>query len=186
MGWCSALLCSALLCSALLFHQLRGPSQSPSIVSQSVEDASLTGLLDVSASRVSLGVISRSERASGTLNVLNAGQAAVAVQRVETSCPCVTVVPSQFELRASERLSLTINFDPADETDFTGGLSVRVTAFSGGGLIAFQIVVELEVRSQSETQNQKQPAHSVSQLNDAAVDLAKFPRWRASSQSIWV
>jgi hypothetical protein len=52
-------------------------------------------------------------------------------------------LPSSFEAGAER--SLTITFDPKDEPDFRGRLSIELTGFSDFGIVLFEGRVDVTV-----------------------------------------
>ncbi len=98
--------------------------------------------------RLSLGVVAAGQRAKATLNVTNLGRDSVVVDRIETGCPCLTVTPSSIRLMPGETGALAVDFDPAAEPDFRGGLVIDITGYSGGKAV-FRTQTRLRVISGS-------------------------------------
>ncbi len=75
---------------------------------------------------------------------MNRGSRPILVQRIETSCPCLTIEPRSLTVGSGEKQVLGLAFDPSGDLDFRGGLAIEVTGFAGGA-VAFQTLVKLEV-----------------------------------------
>ena len=97
------------------------------------------------AERVSLGVVRRDRTSRVTLLLKNQSARPLAVERIETSCPCVTVGPKVVRLAPGRVVKLTAVLDPSEEPDFRGPLSVSVVG-RGGGRCLFRTWVDAEVR----------------------------------------
>jgi hypothetical protein len=69
------------------------------------------------------------------------------IERIEASCPCVKVSPTQIVLGPGETKSLMITFDPSIEAGFRGRLSVDLTGLGESGRLCFRTRVELEIRT---------------------------------------
>jgi hypothetical protein len=72
----------------------------------------------------------------------------VAVERIETSCPCLQVDPKSLQIGPGERISLRVTFDPSHDPDFRGGLAIDVTGYTKDGSIVFRRRVDLDVRDE--------------------------------------
>ncbi len=68
------------------------------------------------------------------------------MQRIETSCPCLTTTPGPIWIGRGECKVLAVEFDPSQESDFRGSLAIDVTGYDGDA-VAFHTLVELEVRT---------------------------------------
>ena len=76
---------------------------------------------------------------------MNHGSKPVSIERIETSCPCLTITPGSFRIGPGEKKGAAVEFDPSAEPDFRGGLSIDVTGYAAGG-VAFHTLVRLEVK----------------------------------------
>ena len=146
--------CFALLCFAPIFSQAY-PTRS-----DAAGAAAMRLSLEVGPNRISR-VWSKASPRDATLSILNSGSESVTVARIETSCPCVTIAPSQITVAPSARALLLVAFDPSGEPDFRGGLSIRVTGYLTGDIVAFSTLVDLEVRAERPVQRDK--SHKVAQ-----------------------
>jgi Protein of unknown function (DUF1573) len=104
--------------------------------------------LKINPDPVSLGVIDRGQKAKAAFTLVNHGSQPVAIERIETSCPCLTTTPGSIRVSPGERMVLAVEFDPSAEPDFRGGLSIDVTGYSGDR-VAFHTLVNLDVRADS-------------------------------------
>jgi hypothetical protein len=79
------------------------------------------------------------------LTLRNVSAEAISIDRVETSCSCVSVSPLPARVEAGSERALTVAFDPAEEPDFRGGLSVDVTGHGPAGDVVFRTRVDLDI-----------------------------------------
>jgi hypothetical protein len=113
-----------------------------------------TGRLIVGPKPVlSLGTLAPGQSASGRMSLRNTSASAVTVARIDTSCPCVRVAPLTTRIDSGTEATLTVAFDPTEEPDFRGGLSVELTGFDVGGFILFKARVDLDIRTAPATPN---------------------------------
>jgi hypothetical protein len=80
-------------------------------------------------------VVGAGQKAKANLSVTNHGQEPVAVDRIETGCPCLTVTPSSIRLMPDETGAVAVEFDPSSEPDFRGGLAVDITGYADAGVV---------------------------------------------------
>ncbi len=102
--------------------------------------------LEINPDPTELGVLKSSQQAESQVVLRNPGRGPIVIGRIETSCPCVRVAPGMFPVGPGEAKSLAVRFDPSDEPDFRGELSVIVTGYDGEARVAFANRVNLEVR----------------------------------------
>ena len=67
------------------------------------------------------------------------------IDRVESSCPCVRVTPTVASLEPGVIATLDVAFDPSEDPDFHGSLSVRLEGYSGRRL-AFTTRAKIHVK----------------------------------------
>jgi len=103
--------------------------------------------LETSPEPVSLGVLSRGQKAVASFAITNRSERAFAIDRVVTSCPCLVVKPPATVIGPLETKTVAVEFDPTDEPDFVGGLSIDVTGYAHGA-IAFRTRANLEVTAE--------------------------------------
>ena len=122
----------------------------PSPIAQAKVDASpvmsSTIPLEIKPDPSELGVLKRGQQAESQIEVRNPGPSPFAIGHIETSCPCVRFAPGMFQVGPGEVKRLAVRFDPSDEPDFRGGLSVVVRGYDDVGQTAFETRVNLEVR----------------------------------------
>jgi hypothetical protein len=124
--------------------------------------------LAISPDPISLGTLDPGQSASAKLTLRNSGQCPVTVATVHTSCPCINVSGQPAYIGPGLTVSLTVEFDPAQEPDFRGGLSIDVFGRDPPGELVFQTHVRLEVRGQPAKPIDKPPAGRVSFLERGA------------------
>jgi len=103
---------------------------------------------EVSPSLVSLGILAPGQPAGARFLLRNPGPHTVSVERVKTSCPCLRVEAAPFIVGPGGSAELVARFDPADDPDFRGGLSIEVTGLSPAGEAEFRVQVDLEVQAE--------------------------------------
>jgi hypothetical protein len=103
--------------------------------------------LVVEAPPLTLGALSPGESAQAALRVRNGGSDTVRIERVETSCPCVSVNPSRATVKPGCTAELTVAFDAEHSPDFRGPLRVAVLGRGPDDRVAFQTAVDLSVES---------------------------------------
>jgi Protein of unknown function (DUF1573) len=148
LGVCAAL--SATLVLAVATLSILGPSTS-NHTPPPVNLASSVGShfpLEISPDPVLLGVVDRGQKAKAPFTLVNHGSQPVTVDRIETSCPCLTATPGSIRISPGERKVLAVEFDPSAEPDFRGGLSIDVTGYEGERE-TFHTHVNLNVRAES-------------------------------------
>lgn len=104
-------------------------------------------LIVVPPGPISLGALPPGRPARGRLTLKNESAEAISIDRVETSCPCLSVLPLPARVEAGSERSLTVAFDPTAEPDFRGGLAVELTGRGSAGTILFGTRVDLDVTS---------------------------------------
>jgi len=102
----------------------------------------------VDPSWIDLGSLPPGRTASSTLtlSLMRPGSAKVTVVRVETGCPCVKFSTLPAEIGEGRPARLRVTFDPAEEPDFRGNLSVPVTGTTRDGSTAFRSTVAVAVQ----------------------------------------
>ena len=105
-------------------------------------------LLEISPSQIYFGVLRPGQSARAVMAERNPSSNPLAIDRIETSCPCVKVSPTRVELGPGETKHLTLTFDPSAEPGFRGGLSVDVAGFGYDEIVLFRSRVNVEVSSQ--------------------------------------
>lgn len=95
---------------------------------------------------VDLGVIERGRPAEGSVLLQNNLSQPLALDRVNTSCPCIRFAPVPVTIGGGEAATLAVKFDPASDPEFGGGLGVEVVGYERDGREMFKTRVDLEVR----------------------------------------
>ena len=80
----------------------------------------------------------------------------VTVVRVATSCPCLSAKQVPIRIGPAETRTLVLCFDPSDEPDFQGGLSIEVAGHDENDSTVFTTRVNVDVRAQSMAALQRQ------------------------------
>lgn len=121
-------------------------AQSPP-PSKSGSSAIAAPRLIVSPDPIALGILAPGRSAQPVATLRNPYPEAIAVARVETSCPCLraSVTPSRIGPEGSGTLALV--FDPSTEPEFRGELAIEVIGYAKGGRDVLRTKVRLEVRS---------------------------------------
>jgi len=99
---------------------------------------------EISPDPIELGVVRKGEKAQGAFSLFNPGSELLTIERIETSCPCLTVGPAPIRLRPGERTVLAASFDSSGDPDFAGRLSVDITAYIRAK-VAFRTLAKIEI-----------------------------------------
>jgi hypothetical protein len=67
------------------------------------------------------------------------------IQRITTSCPCLRVVVPREPLLPGQTVPLKLVFDPGEEPDFRGSLSMTFTGYADEERPLFDARVEVHV-----------------------------------------
>jgi hypothetical protein len=105
-------------------------------------------LLDCYPDPVSLGVLSSGQKSRTDFTLVNRTSQPLTIERIETSCPCLTTALASTSIGPGEKKVLSLEFDSSAEPDFHGGLSMDVTGFSSG-VMAFHLLADVEIRAAS-------------------------------------
>ena len=70
----------------------------------------------------------------------------IAIDRIETSCPCIEFGPLPQRVDPSQSAAVTVRFRPEESLDFRGRLAIKVTGISPTGQLLFstRVCVDLE------------------------------------------
>ena len=104
--------------------------------------------LETEPDRVSFGVLRPGRQAVGSLKLSNSSSQQVRVERIQTSCPRVSVTPSSMTLGPGETVTLAVTFDPRHYPDFRGRLSADVVGLEAGQEVCLRTRVDVEVRAE--------------------------------------
>ncbi|MGO9922026.1 MAG: DUF1573 domain-containing protein [Isosphaeraceae bacterium] len=121
--------------------RLRPPPQI-----SATKPARATCPLETSPDTIAMGVITARRPADAEFVVRNQQSIPLTLARVVTSCPCIGVSGAPVGLGPNEEKRLKVAFDPADDPDFRGALSVEISGYDEGGGTLFRARAELEVR----------------------------------------
>jgi len=123
---------------------LRSSSPQPSRPLETANSASRRFPLAISPDPVCLGVIGRGESGETTLSVLNTDDKALMIDRIVTSCPCISVGDVPVILRPGEPQNLKIIYNLSEDPNFEGQLAVLITCYLSDGKIGFKTTINLE------------------------------------------
>ena len=100
---------------------------------------------------VSLGFLRPGEQGHVTFTVRNPESNLMVVDEVKSSCPCVSVsnLPARIDPGGSARF--VVSFDPAEEPDFRGGLSVELIGMGPDRAVLFRTQVKLRISGTPDT-----------------------------------
>ena len=101
--------------------------------------------LTVHPDPIELGSLALGQRASRLVSVSNPLREPLAIERLETSCPCIRVGGVPFRLGPNEIRDLEVSFDPSEDPNFQGRLSVEVIGYRDDGRVVLQTRVNLTV-----------------------------------------
>ena len=106
--------------------------------------------LAISPDPLCLGTLEAGGAATASLTAQNHGREALILERVESSCPCVSVGPVPVQIAAGGSALLAVTVDLAGEPDFRGGLTVDLTGNATDGATMFHTEVRLMVGTSRE------------------------------------
>lgn len=95
---------------------------------------------------IMLGILDPGQDIEERITLSNPQTEAVVVERIATSCPCLSLSPSSLRVEPQSAAQVILRFDPAAEPDFRGELSVELTGYGTDEERIFQTRVDLEVR----------------------------------------
>jgi Protein of unknown function (DUF1573) len=85
--------------------------------------------IEISPDPVEFGVVDEGQVSNAVLSLTNRGSRELVIDRVETSCPCLTITPGRLRIAPSERKVVAVVFDPSGEPDFHGRLSIDISGY---------------------------------------------------------
>ena len=94
---------------------------------------------------IMVGVVQSGKRAETWLSVHNTQHETVTIERIETSCPCVVMDCTSVRLGPHEATDLKVTFEPSEDPDFEGYLSIEVTGYLADGSVGFLTNVNIQV-----------------------------------------
>ncbi|MGC8642478.1 MAG: DUF1573 domain-containing protein [Isosphaeraceae bacterium] len=97
--------------------------------------------VEISPDPIDFGVIRWARVPRAPLSLRNVRSDPLTIDRIETSCECVSVAPVPVEIGPRQTRVVSVSFDPSSEPGFEGGLAVRLTAYLSGGEVAFRTTV---------------------------------------------
>ena len=103
-------------------------------------------VLTVIPDRLDLGTLAPGQDAHAKLSLRNNGDKPIVVARVKTSCECVTLEPSEFQVDPQSTVTLDVQYDSSRDPDFLGGLGVNLTGEASSGTALFCVNVDLSVQ----------------------------------------
>jgi hypothetical protein len=105
---------------------------------------------------ISLGDLNPGHSRRVSFSVRNTQPVPVRIDRLETSCHCLTISPSSIHVGPGESQALLARYEASEEDGFSGALSVEVVGYQNGN-VAFKSYVHLQVLP-SHAQRLKNPA----------------------------
>jgi hypothetical protein len=101
--------------------------------------------LESSPNPLLLGSLRPGHAASGEISLRNPAREPITIERIETSCPCLSIAPALLEIGPGRSATLIVRFNPAEDPDFRGSLSIEVTGLGTDGAVVFRTHVRLTV-----------------------------------------
>lgn len=132
--------------------------KSEALVDRPARGNRFASLLRVRPDSISLGRLNPGERAQTSLFLSNPHSRPIAIKTIETSCPCLKVSPRCLSLNSHEETSLSIVFDPEEDREFRGSLSVEVIAKGVDNSNIFCTQVDLIVSDAGESASSAAPS----------------------------
>ena len=92
-----------------------------------------------------LGMLKPGDSSEASARIRNTSQVPHSVDRIVTSCPCVSSSASTFSLGSGEDCVITLKFDSREEPEFRGNLTVEVMGKSRDDELLFQLLVRVRI-----------------------------------------
>ena len=109
--------------------------------------------LTLTPESLDLGTLASRAVGRAELQVTNGSTQTIDIERVSTSCPCMTVAPGAFRVGPMQGKTIRVTFYPAAERDFRGQLRVDISGHGSDGEILLRTSVAVTVREAT------QPGH---------------------------
>jgi hypothetical protein len=103
------------------------------------------GLLEVSPDPVDLGTLRAGRSARAAIALRNTTGRTIVVDRIESSCDCLSLPALPLEVRPGSRAEFPVVFDSSHEAGFAGELGILVRGFDSGNTLVFRTQVRCEV-----------------------------------------
>jgi Protein of unknown function (DUF1573) len=141
MAWCSQgiLLLCMVSCSSIRYDNTEDRA------ADSLQSSAQ--LLRISPDPIDLGALSPGKRVETEIALMNVQEHSVQLASIRTSCPCIRISGSPLQVAPRDSATLALVFDPTEDPDFRGSLSVEVTGLGADGDVVFRTVVKLTVKS---------------------------------------
>ena len=93
-----------------------------------------------------LGAIPPGSPVAGSLRLVNPSARTWRIARIESSCPCLRVSPTKFEIQPRQSITLDVVCDLRSEPDFRGDLLIEVNGLQADGdvLCTAQVAVAVQ------------------------------------------
>jgi hypothetical protein len=102
--------------------------------------------LSVQPDPIALGAIPAGKPASGRFTVSNPTTQQVHVDQIDTTCECLKLTPTTFDVESGGSIEIQARFNPDHDPQFRGSLSVGLTGYGGASVPVFRTRITLEVR----------------------------------------
>jgi Protein of unknown function (DUF1573) len=135
---------SALIVALVSLHAFQGSAGLPQ---WQARPGAANAALTLRPSSVELGVLPPDQPARRAVAVQNDRSEEVVLQRVDSTCNCVTVTGLPLCLAPGQTGVIDVSFDPSVDPEFRGALGVVLTGYAGDGRVAFTTEVRVEVRA---------------------------------------
>jgi hypothetical protein len=106
-------------------------------------------VLGVEPSIIKLGNLVPGQDSSRVVLVRNRTSAPVTIDRLETSCPCISAKATPSRVESGGLALVTVKYDSAEDPEFTGTLAVECSGLSSSGELLFRFRVDLTVLNTS-------------------------------------
>jgi hypothetical protein len=103
--------------------------------------------MSIEPNPIRLGTLAPGEIGRFSVILRNPGRDLATVERVESSCPCVRLMPIPVQVEPDGSTSVVAEFDPVHEPDFRGSLAVHLEGYDEANVLQFRTTVELTVSS---------------------------------------
>ncbi len=103
----------------------------------------------ISPGIVDLGTLAQGERREFVIHLQNPHDRTVVVEQLETSCPCLEVKNLPWRFSPGQERKFALRLDMGREPDFSGRLTIRMSASTAQGEHAMRCHVQVQVVSKT-------------------------------------
>jgi|GEM_PF-5395894 len=139
---------SVLPLAALVAYAFAVVTRSPANVPRASPAAELESLPVIfDPNPVELGELRPTQVGRGVASLSNPSDRLHEAAIISTSCPCLRVSHASIRVEPHSTATMDVTFDPSEEPDFRGALSIEVTGTDPNGTLVFRGKVNVQVQN---------------------------------------